>query len=356
VADGDVADGDINALTAIEGQLRLRRVFGRSFVRIERWLIADRAILARMAPRPWRRGELPRLDMSLRDWWRARRTGGNSRLALSCCALYEGRGTRRSYYLSRGLTIKLFPPGASPERVRKDIDARTLVAASGRLNVPKVLISDVTSDRIFIVEELIAGHHPTAAQKQQILEALVPEIWATYQAVGFGVTETFPDLTVETVEYELERAQIPEQMAYERGCRDELLGRLRQLPSTAERPLVTAFGHGDLSTGNIIATDSGDLFVIDWETSGRMPVVWDLRKLMPAIPGLLSKIIQLLGAELQHLGWRDAMAPEHQCLLGLGARIAERSRKAHRRGHALADHKTLRELRRAGDLLRSGAL
>jgi thiamine kinase-like enzyme len=68
---------------------------------------------------------------------------------------------------------------------------------------------------------------------------------------------------LEGVEHELERMQIPEAMTYERACRDELLTRLRQLPRTSERPLVTAFGHGDLTSGNIIPTNSGALFLID---------------------------------------------------------------------------------------------
>jgi len=217
-------------------------------------------------------------------------------------------------------------------------------------------MSGVVYDRTFLVEELITGHHPAATQEQRIINALVPAIWATYQALGLGTTDTFPDLTAEAIEFELERICVPEQMAYERACRDQLLRRLKQLPSTAERPLVTAFGHGDLSTGNIIVTDAGDLFVIDWETSGRMPIVWDLRKLISAVPGLLPRVVKLLRAELQQPGLRGAMSPEHQCLIGLAARVAERSRKAHRRGLSSSDHKTLRELRRVGDCLLADSL
>ena len=69
--------------------------------------------------------------------------------------------------------------------------------------------------------------------------------------------------------------------------------------------------------------------MIDWETAGQMPIVWDLRKLI-AVPGLLTKSIELLRAELHQLGWRDVMSAEGQFLLGLGARVAERSRGAHR--------------------------
>jgi len=350
-----VADDEVGALIAIEQQLGWRRPFKRSFVRMERWLIADHAMLARMATRRWRRGGLPRLDISVGDWLRARRSD-HSRLALSCCALYEGRRNRRAFYLGRGLTIKLVALGTSSEQIQRDVEARALITASGRLNVPKVLVSDVANDRTFIVEELIAGSHPASDQKHRILEELVPAIWTTYRALGFGTAESFPDLTMDMIEHELERAQIPEQMTYERECRDELLKRLRQLPNTAEHPLVTIFGHGDLCFGNIIVTDKGALFVIDWETAGRMPIVWDLRKLVPTVPGLLPRAVTMLRAELQQLGWRDAMTSEDQCVAGLGARVAQRIRTPHRRGHAAAAHKTFRELRYAGDCLRSGAL
>ena len=37
--------------------------------------------------------------------------------------------------------------------------------------------------------------------------------------------------------------------------------------------------HGDLSTGNMIASDDGRLYVVDWEKFGQGPIAWDLRKL-----------------------------------------------------------------------------
>ncbi len=352
-----MADSDVGALIAIEQQLGWRRpVFGRSFVRMDRWLVAPHAILARITPLRWRKAPLPRLEVSLSDWLRARRIGGSSRLALSCCALYEGRQSRRAFYLGRGLTIKLLPPGTPSGQVTRDVEARALIAASGQLHVPKVLASDAANDRTFIVEELIAGCHPSADQGDRILNELLPAIWTTYRALGLGTVESFAGMTMELIKGELEREQIPQEMTYERECRDELLRRLKQLPSTAEQPLITAFGHGDLSVGNIIMTGTGDLFVVDWETAGRMPIVWDLRKLMTTVPGLLLKAVQMLRAELDQPAWRGAMTAENQFLIGLGARVAERSRKAHRRGHSSADHKTLRALRRAGDCLHSGAL
>ena len=226
----------------------------------------------------------------------------------------------------------------------------------GSVNVPRIMTSGVLNDRAFMVEQLIAGRHPQSQHEQRILDILLPALWTNYRAIGFGTAGAFPNLPVQTIQEELARVQIPEQMTYERECRDELVRRLKSLPNTNEHPLVTAFGHGDLSVGNIVVTGSGDLFVIDWETAGQMPIVWDLRKLMSSVPGLLSKSIELLRAELLQLGWRDAMDAESQSLLGLGARVAERSCAAHQAA-ALPDpiqlRHTLRELRRVGHCLRT---
>ena len=93
--------------------------------------------------------------------------------------------------------------------------------------------------------------------------------------------------------------------------------------------------------------------MVDWETAGLMPVVWDLRKLIPTVPAWSSKAVELLRRELGRLQRTDLMSAEDQWILGLAARIAERSRKAQLRGQSSADQKTLRELRRAANCLRA---
>ena len=290
-----MTDIDIVALTTVEQNIGLRRpAFGRSFAQMDRWLVANSVALSKIALGQRRsleflrlnsladRLELPRLDITWDKWLAARQNGGWYRLPLSCSALYQTkRGTRRAFYLARRLTIKLLPPAQDPKQFRTDVEARALVASAGSVNVPRVMASGVLNDRAFIVEQLITGHHPKLQNAQRILDVLLPAVWANYRAIGFGTTETFPSsLPIQTIQEELARAQIPKQMTYERECRDELIRRLKRLPSTAEHPLVTAFGHGDLSVGNIVVTGSGALFVIDWETAGQMPIVWDLRKLM----------------------------------------------------------------------------
>ena len=153
---------------------------------------------------------------------------------------------------------------------------------------------------------------------------------------------------MQAIQEELGNVPIPERMTYERECRDRLIRQIRLLPNTTERPLVTAFGRR-LSVGDIVVTGSGAIFVIDWEHAGQMPIVWDLRKLM-AVPGT-TNAIELLRAELQQLGWHDVMRAQGQFLLGLGARVAERSRGAHREARFLDLKHTLRALRQVGHCL-----
>ena len=320
-------DVDVIALTAIEQKIGLRRpAFRRRFIQLDRWLVADTLALSKLvlagfgsSLRRFRLSplnslawlELPRLDFTKEAWAAARKNRSTRfRLPLVCSALYQSRGNLRSFYLRRGLTIKLFPPGGMSTR---DVEARALIASAGNVSIPRVIASGLLNDRGFIVEQLVAGHHP-GIEEERITDILLPAIWANYRAIGFGTVEAFPSLPVRVIEEELVSVPIPEHMTYERECRDELIRRIKLLPSTTEHPLLTAFGHGDLAVGNIVVTSSGDFFVIDWEHAGQMPIAWDLRKLI-AVPGLLPKSIELLRAELQQLGCRDAMSAEGQFLL-----------------------------------------
>ena len=115
-----MSDIDIDALRDVEQSIGLRRpAFGRGFVQMDRWLVADSVALSKIALRKWRSLELlplnsldhwlelPRLDITRHSWLAARQNGGHSRLPLLCSALYQARRARRAFYLARRLTIKL---------------------------------------------------------------------------------------------------------------------------------------------------------------------------------------------------------------------------------------------------------
>lgn len=52
--------------------------------------------------------------------------------------------------------------------------------------------------------------------------------------------------------------------------------------------------HGDLSEGNMIASEDGKLYVIDWEKFRRGPVAWDMRKLFRLCPAKVYALLESL--------------------------------------------------------------
>jgi tetratricopeptide (TPR) repeat protein len=307
-------DKDVVLLASIERQVGLGSTSGRRpFWRLERWVIADEDDVKR----------IDRLGALLPRLIEARRQSAPTLLPLSCCAVYVGGGgTLRSFYPSTGVTIKIFCSEAARQRAHNELEARSLIAQAGKLSIPQVSASSMDSSSAYIMEEMVTGRHPA---REVQLRAFVAEVWETYQALGFSLTECLPWFTLEAIKEELGSVPIPPHMRYEQECRNELVRRLERLPDPRERPLLAGFGHGDLSLGNIMVTDTGKWFILDWECSGRIPVAWDLGKLIVSAPRLLPQITHLISTELQRKGWGYAMAAENQCLVALAGRIASRS-------------------------------
>jgi len=70
-----------------------------------------------------------------------------------------------------------------------------------------------------------------------------------------------------------------------------------QLPdSTVTKSWPVALGHGDLSPGNMILGADGRLGVIDWERFGRVPVVWDLKKVALMDPARTLSVLEAVSA------------------------------------------------------------
>ena len=82
-----MADVDIVTLAALEHKIGLRRpTFGRRFVRMDRWLVAESVAVSKLTLGRWRslgfrlnslddRLELPRLDLTKDSWSTARQNG-----------------------------------------------------------------------------------------------------------------------------------------------------------------------------------------------------------------------------------------------------------------------------------------
>ena len=305
---------DVALLASIERQVGLGSTSGRrAFWGLERWLIADDDDT----------NKIDRLGALLPRLVEARQKSIPALLPLSCCAVYVGGGgTLRSFYPSTGVTVKIFCSEAARHRAHNELEARSLLAQAGKLIIPQVLASSMDRRSAYLMEEMIAGRHPGSEMQ---LGPFVAEVWETYQALGFSLTDCLPRFTLEAIKEELAGVRIPLHLRYEEECRNELVRWLERLPDPRERPLLAGFGHGDLSLGNIIVTDTGKWFVLDWECSGRIPVTWDLGKLIVSAPRLLPQIRHLISTELQRKGWGYAMAAENQCLIALAGRIASRS-------------------------------
>src|SRR5262249_52662212 len=149
----DMGDNDLSSLTALEQSIGLvRPPFGRRFVRTDRWLVAESIALSKLALGPFRQLgisaldsldhhlQLPRLDFGKECWFEKRRLW----LPLRCSALYRGTGTRRAFYLSRSISIKI---QSSSRAATSDVEARTLIDSIGKLKVPRIISSGVLNDR-----------------------------------------------------------------------------------------------------------------------------------------------------------------------------------------------------------------
>jgi hypothetical protein len=79
--------------------------------------------------------------------------------------------------------------------------------------------------------------------------------------------------------------------------------------------------HGDLSTGNIMTSRDGRLFVIDWERCEVGPIAWDFKKLFWGNEQLVYQILTDLSAP-------GALEPKIQMLLVAAFRIIQMRRNA----------------------------
>jgi hypothetical protein len=235
----------------------------------------------------------------------------------------------RSFYFSQRSTIKVLGPHRSLQQFQQDVQTRCRLSEIGLLRVPQVLAANFEGAHPYAMDELLAGYHPRLkGELAPIFDRLLPMIWSSYHSFGFGRTSEFSGIDVDLIEESFERAPIPPEQHLENECRTEILGRLRSLRNFAGSLFLTSFGHGDLTLRNIVVTDSQEIYLIDWELAGYMPVAWDFRKIMLGIPSILPQVIGRIREEMVLRGWQNMLPANHQCLLAMCARLAERARVA----------------------------
>ena len=81
-----------------------------------------------------------------------------------------------------------------------------------------------------------------------------------------------------------------------------------------------AFGHGDLSKGNMLRDSSGKLFIVDWEVACMMPVACDLQVIYAGCPDMRGDILNILAVLSENE--KSVVPPEMQMVMALGARTA----------------------------------
>ncbi len=79
-----------------------------------------------------------------------------------------------------------------------------------------------------------------------------------------------------------------------------------------------ALCHGDLSPGNMVRHNNGQLYVVDWESSGVKPVAYDVSKIYMNYPELRIKVLDLL----KELSYEQGIDPKVQIGLALANKIS----------------------------------
>ncbi len=79
-----------------------------------------------------------------------------------------------------------------------------------------------------------------------------------------------------------------------------------------------ALCHGDLSPGNMVRHNNGQLYVVDWESSGVKAVAYDVSKIYTDFPELRIKVLDLL----KEISYEQGIDPKHQIGLALANKLS----------------------------------
>ena len=145
---------------------------------MDRWLVAESVARSKLALGRWGRLsslndrlELPRLDITNDELVDC----ATERKSVSLTTPLFGsvsRQTNPSCFLS---CTQGDDKASTPRTVaHSDVEARALITSTGSVNVPRVIASGVLNDRAFIVEQLIAGHHPQYKGRRELSISFFP--------------------------------------------------------------------------------------------------------------------------------------------------------------------------------------
>lgn len=327
---GHEAADRIRPLIEIETLLGVRPRSDRRpsrFRRLGRLFVGDPYLASEIMRRclPTRNGgDLPRLNShSLLSLLRHRLGGAAYDWPVRADAILFAANVRGFYVSPDQVTIKVKGPGRSAAEFREDVQARRRVAESGLVEVPAVLHADLSAADPYVVDQYIAGQRGHwLKHRRLLLNELTPKFWLMYQTFGMTLEPCRDSFDIEAIAGRLQDLPLDPGCTRELRCRDLLVDIASSLTHHQDEALVRAFGHGDLSVGNMIVAPGNKLYVVDWELSRRQSIAWDFRKLLLHVPEVWDRLCVLLEDEIRCQRWRDVMEPRRQLLLSLCAYIA----------------------------------
>jgi hypothetical protein len=187
--------------------------------------------------------------------------------------------------------------------LRSDAEARERVLGHGVMNVPRILRCGVTDGHAYLTEEIIYGRHPHPKNDRDVLIRLLNgPYWETYEKEGFHF---------HPISHEIDQGDSRKWL--EQACsacdwkpawlpRDVLVSKAMTLLQGGGL-LIFSMGHGDFKFHNVLLTDDGVPYLIDWEHSREMPVMNDLLKPVMDIPDAFDVLEKRMAAlPLMHEG------------------------------------------------------
>ncbi len=321
------------------------------FRRIGRWLVQEGFLTSELSRR-WKlasgpAAELPSLSaISSRQILMKRLLGEPWKGSSVSQAVFFKSNLRAFYLGSHGVSIKMRGPARSLENFRTDVDARAAVLESHTVEVPPLIHVDLAAVIPFLCEELVPG--TTAASPhghRLILERFLPQMLHLYGYFGIEEERLGTYFDLERLAGALASANLPGEWKREEACRCAMIHCLTAERGWSDAGIPISVGHGDLSPENMIVSAGDRIVVVDWELSGRMPLAWDLRKLLARVPGAGARIFDLLQERLDR-SVTGGMLPLGQQLITVAAAQVAATLQALESTGASADDKAVPRLRR----------
>lgn len=209
------------------------------------------------------------------------------KISYSCGAdIIRVKNNLRAFYLSseKPFCTKVLVGGVrSKENMKNEIDARLRIDKLKIFNIPKILNIYLDANVPFFIEEFVKGKNVNAKENKDALEKTIEDLWKMYESNGIDflkITDIVEKDLIDKLKKSIE----------EIGIDSKIIDVKRLLEKVSclveEKGLIPcSLCHGDFSLGNMIFSNNL-IYVLDWEKSGRMPIVSDFIKIRKNVEGI----------------------------------------------------------------------